>query len=220
MRFTLLAVTKSFGGFCIAGMNEDGDWIRPISQASNGRFWTRAELSIGGRFAQSGDVWDIQGSPPHRFEYPNHTEDFLLTGWRFVESLGHTAFLRFLAERCEGETDLEDVFQANGRSLCLISVDSFEDYTTNIDNKHRARMIFSSDELDVENPHTNNGNIVVKDCKWEGYLLRGERVPTVYRQIYVCIGLATANNFNGIEYPQVVGLHTNPHLEILIHYPD
>ncbi|MEK4106991.1 hypothetical protein NST28_23105 [Paenibacillus sp. FSL R10-2791] len=220
MRFTLLAVTKSFDGFCIAGMNDDGEWIRPISQASLGRFWTRAELTIGGRFARPGDVWDINGGAPQFFQYPNHTEDFLLTNWRFLGTLNHDDFLHFLAERCEGPDDLEDVFHANGRSLCLVKVDSFEYYTTNYDNKHRARMIFNSTELDIINPHTNNGNIVVKDCKWEGHLLRNEPIPFLYRQVYVCIGLATPSGFNGIEYPQVVGLHTIPHLNFSLNYPD
>lgn len=218
MRFIVLAVTKSWDGFCIAGMNEDGEWIRPISRASAGRFWTREELTIDGRFVRAGDVWEINGQQPAMFEYPNHTEDFYVIEWSFEESLTHTELLEFLEDHCEGEEDLADVFAANGRSLCLVKVDRFTHYSTHYEDKHRARMIFSSEEFDMDNPRTRDGNIIVKDCKWEGQILRNGRIPAAYEQIYVCIGNATP--YNGVEYPQVIGLHTSPHLAYSNHYPD
>ncbi len=218
MKLVILAVTKTYAGFCVAGMNENGKWIRPISRNSPGRFWARQELVVNGYFTKPGDVWEIDGHVPYRFEYPNHTEDFELTVRNIKPRLTEEQFIQFLKQHCEGRSELKDVFSANGKSLCLVEADTFEHYTTNFSGKRRARMIFSSKSLNFSNPHTNNGNIVVKDCKWESILLSEKTVPSKYDKIYVCIGLATP--INNVEFPQVIGLHTMPYVSELQTYPD
>lgn len=221
MRLTILAVTKSYDGFCIAGMNENGEWVRPISVNSPGRFWTRKELTLqSGVFTQAGDVWEIEGGAPDKFEHPNHTEDFLVSKRTYVGQLSHPQLLEFMEKHCEGGQALQQVFQARGRSLCLVDANSFEAYNTNYDNKPRARMIFRSPRLNLLNPRTNNGNIIVKDCRWERLILNGTAVPAAYSKIYVCIGLAIPTPYDGVEYPQVVGLQTFPHVNPLPTYPD
>jgi hypothetical protein len=220
MRFIVLAVTKSYDGFCVAGMNDVGKWIRPISPNSRNRFWTREELNLNGEFAKPGDVWEIQGRTPKSFEFPNHTEDYILSSLVKYTSLTGTQLQVFLESHCEGEHDLSDVFGANGRSLCLIEADEFTHYTTNYENKHRARMVFTSEHCNLRNPLTKDGNIIVKDCRWEGLLLRNINIPNHYENIYVCIGLATPFGNPPVEYPQVVGLHTVPAVKEHPLYPD
>jgi hypothetical protein len=39
-------------------------------------------------------------------------------------------------------------------------------------------------------------------------------------EVYFCIGLATPAPYDGVEYPQVIGLHTNPEINWPTEYPD
>ncbi|UOK65302.1 hypothetical protein MT997_13735 [Paenibacillus sp. OVF10] len=172
MEFVVLAVTKSFDGFCIAGMDKEGNWIRPISRNSPGRFWNKEELTSNGQFVRPGDVWEISGSNPKVYDYSNHTEDFILTSRKVLTPLSLPEFFLFLSSNLETNKTLNDTFEANKRSLCLVKADIFRTYTTNYDGKLRARMIFSSNNYDFKNPKTNDGNIIVKDCKWESIILQ------------------------------------------------
>jgi len=221
LELTILAVTKSYNGFCIAGMTSTGKWIRPISNISHGRFWSKEELITNGRFIMSGDVWEIEGKSPETYEYQNHTEDYLLTEWKLIRQLEESEFLEFIKMHCEGSESLSAVFEANrGRSLCLVRADQVQTYTTKFEGKNRARMLLSSNEYNLYNPRTNNGNIVVKDCKWEILLLNGKEIPEEINHKYICIALATPNPRDGIEYPQIVGFHTFPNVLCEKTYPD
>ena len=82
MLITLLAVTKvnSPDRFCIAGTTDNGKWIRPIPNDKANRFWLRRDLTReNGEFTKCGDVWEIEGDTPDEFQFPNHTEDFIIT---------------------------------------------------------------------------------------------------------------------------------------------
>lgn len=221
MRLIILAVTKSYDGFCIAGMNDEGKWIRPISLKSPGRFWTRTELTLkNGEFTVPGDIWEIEGNKPERFQYRNHTEDFNLTSRKYVGRLNNSQLLRFLEQHCEGAAELNAVYQADGRSLCLVEPDNVTFFTTTYDERVKPKMFFRSRTLSLSNPRTNDGSIIVKDCKWEAIVKQQNLILDVFSQKYLCIGLATPTAFDGIEYPQVIGLHTDPEHPKLPSYPD
>ncbi len=66
-----------------------------------------------------------------------------------------------------------------------------------------------------------NGNHIVNDCKRAPLVLNNVvNTTTVYSELYLVIGLATKNNFDGVEYPQVIGLHTKPEIPMLNSYPN
>jgi len=64
---------------------------------------------------------------------------------------------------------------------------------------------------------TSAGNQYYADCKWERLILNNFRPPN-FQRLYICIGLATP--FNGIEYPQVIGIHSLPDVNFPESYPD
>lgn len=50
----VLASSKKHGGRCVAGLNKDGKWVRPVSKGSHGLF--KAECGIDGRWPELLDV--------------------------------------------------------------------------------------------------------------------------------------------------------------------
>ncbi|GAE95055.1 hypothetical protein JCM21714_4262 [Gracilibacillus boraciitolerans JCM 21714] len=42
----------------------------------------------------------------------------------------------------------------------------------------------------------------------------------VFNRIYIAIGLATPNSYDGVEYPQIIGIHTDPEVTISNMYPN
>ncbi len=119
-------------------MNEKGKWIRPIVSSGSVRFWSRERLIRQGQFIKCGDVWEIEGYSPSQFQYPNHTEDFVSTDFKYYKTLDNDELMKFLKER----------------------------------------------------------------------------------DVYLCLGLATPTPYDEIEYPQVIGLHTNPLAPFSSNYPD
>lgn len=79
-------------------------------------------------------------------------------------------------------------------------------------------MTFTNTDFDVTNPHTQAGDYIVKDCQWCNLILTQSISNQQYNNIYLAIGLAT--KYNGVEYPQVIGLHTNPAQSIPQSYPN
>lgn len=123
MLITFLAVTKArYGKFCIAGMDKNWRWIRPIPRPSGERFWTKKELSEPGAFIESGDVYEIEGYRPKEFQFTNHTEDFIITKFEYVRTLTNEELLRFLDKNVENYQAFSDTVKARGRSTCLIKV--------------------------------------------------------------------------------------------------
>ena len=123
MLVTLLAITKvkTPDRFCIAGMTNNGKWIRPIPNDEANRFWLRNDLTSGNSgFAKSGDVWEVEGKVPDKFQFPNHTEDFIITKRNYVKRLSNDELIVFLRNKVESESDFISTINANGRSLCFI----------------------------------------------------------------------------------------------------
>jgi hypothetical protein len=220
MRITIVAVTNAFTEFCIAALTDDGKWVRPIPGAVGSRFWRRDQLlSSNGHFISAGDVFEIQGHTPLRFQYPNHTEDFVVTNWAYIGSWSNDQLMDFLDARCEGEQSFQQTVQGQGRSLCLVKVSGFTSRCEVWDERKKAKMAFSSSLFDVSNPKTKYKDYIVKDCKWERVILSEVTLPQTWNKVYLCLGLATRTTYDGIEYPQVVGLHTSPFVSKPTTYP-
>ncbi|MHA7743897.1 dual OB domain-containing protein [Priestia aryabhattai] len=225
MKICILAVTKAaFNEYCIAGMTDEGKWVRPIPSVGNSRFWTHDQLTcqVNG-FLQVGDVLEFNGQAPSAFQHPNHTEDFLVSaeGMILQQRFSNDELMNFLHDKAEGEREFSETIYAQGRSLCLIKVNHFQQSITQWeDGPKKPKMTFSHDDFTVTNPHTKAGDYIVKDCKWASVVLnRTVSNLNSYSDLYLAIGLATKNNFDGKEYPQVIGLHTAPLVESLATYP-
>lgn len=118
----------------------------------------------------------------------------------------------------EGEREFLNTVNDMRRSLCLIQVNTVSPRVNYWDGKPKLKMTFTGN-FDVSNPLTNNSDYPVKDCKWSGLMIEGYRVLR-FQAIYLCVGLATPTPYDGVEYPQVIGLHTVPDTLCTAHYPD
>lgn len=220
MRFNLINdITKAgYGKFCIAGMDTNGRWIRPIPRPSGERFWTREEISVPGAFIESGDVYEIEGVRPKQFQFTNHTEDFIVTKFDWVRTLTNDELLRFLDKNVEDHQAFSDTVKARGRSTCLVKVNKIYSSFSHYDGKPKPKMKFEGD-FDLDNPTTKYHDYIVKDCNWARLLANGYRLEQP-QKAYLCIGLATPTGYDGVEYPQVIGLHTSPEIGLTDTYPD
>lgn len=225
MKVCILAVTKAFDKFCIAGMDEEGKWIRPVSNSPSTRFWKEEELIFnqGIGFIKVGDVIEFAGKRPFQYQFQNHTEDVIVEppGFQLVQRMTNEELLNFINGKEEDEQAFEKTVNAQGRSLCLIKVDSFHHSISQYPGSpDKPKMEFANQAFNVTNPKTTAGDYIVKDCKWNSIILNNLFINIQpHKHIYLAIGLATPTPFNGVEYPQVIGLHTNPKVAYSNSYP-
>lgn len=218
MLILILSVTKTRTGFCIAGMNEYGQWIRPIVGVWDTRFWSRQQLTNNQRFIKPGDIWEVKGYSPQVLPYANHTEDYITTVLEYKRTLNHNEFLEFLERNVEDEEEFNNTVKANGRSLCLISVNQFKFYKEHWENIVKQK-IYLEGAFNMDNPLTKSDSYPIKDCKWTGLLSNNYNLPN-FEKVFICIGLATPTPYDGVEYPQVIGIHTLPNTPFTESYPD
>ena len=226
MKICILAVTNAFDKYCIAGMDEKGTWVRPISSNPNTRFWKKDELTFdqGYGFIRAGDVLEFNGSKPSQYQHRNHTEDIVVQANQFkiVDRLNNQQLINFLKNKDETQQAFIDTVNAQSRSLCLVKVNKFQHQITQYPgDTAKPKMTFTNNAFDVTNPKTSAGNYIVKDCKWSNVVLNQSVTNTqTYIDIYLSIGLATPTGYDGVEYPQVIGLHTNPEVTLPNNYPN
>ncbi|MCJ7843289.1 hypothetical protein MUB24_20900 [Lederbergia sp. NSJ-179] len=78
LKITILAVTKTYGSYCIAGMDDNGKWYRPLPEFGD-KFWPQVRYKDE-TFIQVGDVWEIdEFSSEIDPISPGHSEDIRLT---------------------------------------------------------------------------------------------------------------------------------------------
>jgi hypothetical protein len=225
LKVYILAVTLAYDKYCIAGMDEDGNWVRPIPKDPATRFWRKDQITFnqGYGFIRSGDVIEFQERKPLSYQHQNHTEDFIVdsSSIKLVKRLSNPELMGFLKDKSETQKDFDNTTQASGRSLCLIKVDHFNHQITQFPGaRAKPKMTFLNQHFNVANPKTTQGNYIVKDCKWSNLVLNNSvRNESKYNNIYLSIGLATPTGYDGIEYPQVIGLHTDPEIPLPNSYP-
>jgi len=101
----------------------------------------------------------------------------------------------------------------------LVEAEEFVSFTDSWHGRIKPKMTLKGMDFDLGNPLTTNSDYPVKDCKWESLVLRRYRVNEL-KKIFFCIGLATPAPYNNIEYPQIIGLHTDPEIPYPSAYPD
>ncbi|KQU56370.1 hypothetical protein ASG66_21600 [Bacillus sp. Leaf406] len=221
MKIHILAVTPAYNKFCIAGMTEDGEWVRPIPGHGLNRFWTEEELNFNSYgFLRPGDVLNIQGNRPTKYKFPNHTEDFLVNEYNFHKRPTNQQLITFLQGKEESQSNLTNTLKGAQRSLCLIKVDKFTHYRNDYNpEKVKPRVHLYSNILQVGNIKVENESYILKDCKWIPYVLQDNLPLNDFENIYIAIGLATKTSYDQVEYPQIIGIHTDPGLNIQSTYP-
>jgi len=227
MKVYILAVTKASDKYCIAGMDDNGNWVRPISSSPSTRFWSANELTFENDFGfiRVGDVIEFEGIVPSQYQHQNHNEDIIVSSTqpiRLVNRLTNDELFDFLHGKDESKQAFDKTVNAQGRSLCLVKVSGFQHQITQYQSEsQKPKMTFTNNDFNVTNPKTTPGNYIVKDCKWCNIVLNGTiNNDKKYADIYLAIGLATAFGVNHIEYPQVIGLITNPEVPLPNNYPN
>lgn len=220
MKIHILAVTKAFDKYCIAGINDNGEWIRPVPAHGNSRFWQEEDLYFDNfGFLRIGDILEINGEYPYEYQHPNHTEDYFVSHLSLTKRMSADELFDFLQNNEDSHESFNNTINALGRSLCLIKIDSFNSSVSSYDDVRKPKMNISKHEYDVTNPHTTRGDYIVKDCKWSNLILNNTvSVFQEYSDQYIVIGLATP--YNGVEYPQIVGFLSNPIMAYPQTYPN
>jgi hypothetical protein len=220
MEVIVLAVTRAFGRYCIAGKTLDGRWIRPIPpqpifHLEENRFWLEDQIVFNGKLLKIGDKIYLEGYRPNNLFYLNHSEDFISTNMEKIGHLDPVELIDFLDIYSDDYTTFTNTVNAGcGRSLCVIEVDDFIPQVNYYNGRQRITMRFQHSIYDINNPRTNNGAYVVKDCRWEE-LLSNDRNPGLqHNRLFFCVGLATP--YNGIEYPMAIGIITDYEIPALI----
>ncbi|MBI3946674.1 MAG: hypothetical protein HY321_12195 [Armatimonadetes bacterium] len=218
-RITLLAVTRMQSGVCVAGMDEEGHWVRPVKE--------RATLTLGditypgGQVAQAFDVTEFpvlrpRPQPPH---LEDCVSDFIRARPRLSRHLTPAERAAFLDAHAEPGADA--VLSAHRRSLCLVRarrLDAFFQLDT-YSGKYEARLA-----VDGGRP------LPVTDLRWRalGRNLPGERdgerrfppeeVARVLGtdEVYVAYGLS--RSFQGQIWALVVGVHPVPDFAVTVDY--
>lgn len=216
MFLVIVAVTKTYDGFCVAGINASGIIVRPICGKGRHRFWSREQLTHDGDFIKCGDIWEVEGVRGKR-EFPNHTEDLFTSKLVYSHTINHEWFIKILDKFAGNEKTFLNTVYGRKRSLCLISVKSIVLEISHWHGNPRFRIGFTG-KFSLENPKTKDKMYPVKDCKWVGLISKDFKLPN-FKKIFVCIGLATPSPFDRVEYPQVVGLHTSPNVAFPDNYP-
>ena len=216
LTFSILAVTKTFDSYCIAGMDQNGDWYRPLPNG-RGKFWSTVCYGDG-TFIEVGDVWVINDyiKEPDQISI-GHTEDIRLKSPpTYVKKLSDRELIQFVQAKQENSVDLEETINADKRSLCLIKVDSFTSFINTYNEKKSSRILFEFEGISYRNT-TRTPGFPVTDLKWRAYILQ-ECVPlNDWQEKFICIGLARKEPNKDInqEYPMVISIITEPNLLII-----
>ncbi len=218
-RITLLAVTRMLSGVCIAGLDEEGRWVRPVKE--------RAGLLIGDityptrAVMQTFDVAEFpvlraRPQPPHVEDF---ISDFIRARPRLVGHLAPEERAGFLA--AHAETDASPVLREHTRSLCLVRAECL-DASFTLDaysGKYESRL-----SVDGGRP------LPVTDLRWRAWgrrLLGGNggechlAAAGLFRalgtkEVYIAYGLS--RNFQGQTWTLVVGVHPVPDFEVTVDY--
>lgn len=220
LTITILAVTKTYESYCIAGMDANGKWYRPLPELG-GKFWS--DLRYGdGAFIQVGDVWEVNNYiSENDLTSPGHTEDIRLkSSVTRVKSLNNQQLIQFVQRNQENKIQLQRTLNANDRSLCLVHVEYFEGFVHTYNERRSARVKFKYNG-EIYHNTTSFPGFPLTDLKWRSYILKEKDTPRIWRSVFICIGLARrepAKNLNK-EFPMVISIITDPEVPLLSSYP-
>lgn len=223
VEIVILAVTKTYDKYCIAGMDMDGNWIRPLPVGKT-NFWSTIFYD-NNELIKVGDIWRLDA---YEVEYdntsPGHTEDLrLITNPTFSKRLNNDELIGFVNEHQENNISLHDTLNARSRSLCLVEVEKFRNFMdrSTFDGSLKPRLTFTSNGEKFRNTTTSTQGYPITDLKWLAYTTQGIMSPKTMNSSYICIGLARTEPSKGFtrEYPMVISVITDPEVPLLPSYP-
>lgn len=220
--FVILAVTKTYDKYCIAGMDQTGKWIRPLPVGGE-KFWSSLKYTDG-TYIKVGDVWNItEYEKVYDDSSPGHTEDIkLIENATFHRCLTNEQLIRFVHENKEDELALKRTLNGESRSLCLIEADDFRNFMdrNTFSGDLKPRITFKFQGIHYNNTTTSNAGYPITDLKWLAYTQRQISTPKKWSSIFICIGLARTEPKKGFnrEYPMIISVITDPEVPLLSSY--
>jgi len=223
-RVTILAATKMTDGICIAGVDSDNRWFRPIPEGAYN--FSPTLLSSGGQIivAPYNVIEFLKGK---RLGRPPHSEDVEVDssiGPSLVGTLNDNQLHTLMKQIDEhdsipyGVQNLENWLVSENRSLTLTHVDEVID---------AFRNNYSEDSLDQRRVSFRVGSSIFSlpcpDLRWRS-LTRGNRdkeglnVLKSAKVLYVALGLSRLWPATGRYHAMVVGVHPIPKLASVVDY--
>jgi hypothetical protein len=226
---TILALTKMHGGVCTAGLDADGQWVRPVRSTPQPTTYAPTDLCLlpldffhGGKshLVNLGITRFALDAPAPQ---PPHGEDWTLNLKQkpsFMRKLSTDEQAEFLATHAESSLALADA----GRSLALIKPDAYS-FTFNRNQ--------TGDDVTVRASFTL-GNTTINDVGCTDLRMRVlarklfEKAAAPYtldqtgfqrhgkEALYLAVGLSRLHQDR--HWLIVVGVHTLPELALEIDY--
>jgi len=215
----VLAVTRLSSGVCVAGIAENGEWVRPTRPSQSG--WRQLDYSDcrdsnGNWVVQKGCVvkMDLREAIPTG----EHSEDWLVGDRKvqLVRELSEEGYLAFCQNHQESSLDPLMGIKASG-SLILICPEKFTSFTfqveTSLEGKRnyvpRCGFVFNG-QYYLRKP--------ISDAEWRGYGRRylqktdNPKVGDIFaeNQTKNCWLTIGRNIVNSNIYLIVVGIHLFP----------
>ncbi len=216
----VLAVTRMHTGMCTAGLNQQGEWVRPLRDF--GHLSLRDVSYPNGQVMRCFDVAQIpiikrRPDPPH---IEDAVADFNHYQLRLAAQISAGERAGWLAAHAEAAAAAaEAVYQRHQRSLALVRVEELS-ATMKLDPySSKLEMKVWAEELGVPRPipctdiHWRAlgrkllGNGGMKNMEW-----RELSALLDCREVYLTLGLA--RQFEGEYWPLIVGVHTIPAYDV------
>jgi len=227
MNITILAVTKREYGVCIAGVDENLNWVRPVKK----RTLRLNDIKLGdNEYISNSCVYDIL----LRKDAPNgyQTENYLIDEKqpiKYLRKLDDVERDKLFSAKSENSlltsntnTNILNLLKEKNESLILLGPVTIDSVSLSKDEDVHVRVDFSVGPIKIKNQHLKG--LPCTDLKFlsfaknildqenTSYLrLSGEDIKNILRvdNIFIVIGL-TAEPFQGDYWPMIIGVHTIP----------
>lgn len=217
MKLLVLAATKHHNGYCIAGVNTDLEWSRPVVRKRGKRPLKKSHVFEDGHWiSKKRNI--VRYEAKKYYKYVPHSEDFLFDeskGPKFIKQIDTDDFKKIISELDESKkitNGIKDYLINNRRSLMLVKPNEIECKTRTTDHGRQCRIKFSLNENEYDFTCTN--------LRWRKFIrdnnLKEGNELLNNRESYFSIGLT--REYEGEYWPLVIGVHTFPKFEIEVNH--
>lgn len=224
MKVFILAVSLAGENYNIAGISEHGEWVRPISDGVTAPFWDADHLSFdqGFGFIQVGDIVEFQEIIPNNYRSEYNTEDIIVEAGNIilVKRTTNADLITVLNDINESQQAFENTVQGIGRSLCVVRTSRLRYYVAqDPEGFPDPRLALTNFDYHLLNPIVQASNFTVNDCKWRNLVLDDALDNRMnYHQIFIVFDIVSTAN--ATFDPQIIGVHTDPEVDLPNTYPD
>lgn len=239
MEITMLAVTKRFNGVCIAGVDNNKNWIRPVK--SQELVLKDIQLKDGG-YILSSNIYEFSfiRQAPHNYQ----TENYLIDNTKVishVRKLTEEERKKLFSELAENslvtsnpDKNISDILKEKKRSLILLGPVNISLVSLKRENgMDTPRIVFKIDSVPVRRPF-GKVDLPCTDLKFRAFAkqlldqrgtnelrLVGQELKELLRfnEVYIEIGLI-GEEWKGAYWPMIIGVHTIPDYNQEIDYND